>query len=147
MLGNRTGLQPWGRDRLAQCWYEHAETALEKGDRQKAIMFTDWALNTQAQYARGHQTPRTIDQHRLHEADENSLHDFVRNIIWKDRNEPVNQGGGHYPPEPAADGGPQVPADRPGHRAGQISPATRRFPAAAWQHTAAIGDGPEQANQ
>jgi len=45
-LGNRAGLQPWGRDRIAHMWYALAEEELAKGDTEKAFMYNDWALNT-----------------------------------------------------------------------------------------------------
>jgi type IV pilus assembly protein PilQ len=98
MLGNRKGLQPWGRDRLAQCWYEQAQNALEKGDRNQAIMFSDWALNSNPKLIEAIKLREELTNKRLHEADESSVHDLVRDTIWADRKVvPDSNGGGHYP--------------------------------------------------
>jgi len=112
MLGNRKGLQPWGRDRLAQCWFQAAQSAMEKGKRDQALMFSDWALNSNPLLIEAIKLREQLTTTRLHEADQSAIHDFVRNIVADDHNQPVNQGSGHYP-EPAAPTSAVVPVKAP----------------------------------
>jgi len=103
MLGNRAGLQPWGRDRLAQTWYSSAQASLAKGDREKALMYTDWALNTNPNFIEAIKMREELTHKKVVEADESSLRGFVRDVIREDHATIPNTGrSGHYPPEPTA---------------------------------------------
>ncbi len=113
MLGNRKGLQPWGRDRIAQCWFDHAQTALQEGDKAKAAMFSDWALNINPRMLEAIKMREKITNTRMHEGDSSSIHSFIHDTVWNDRNVPVTDGSGHYPATPAQfsnEAPPAVPA-------------------------------------
>lgn len=111
MLGNRAGLQPWGRSRLAQTWYAKAQEALEKNDREKALMYTDWALNSNPRFIEAIKLREELTSKKVQEADFASSHDYVRCVINADKAAIPNTGGsGHYPqPAPAT----TVPATQP----------------------------------
>ncbi len=102
MLGNRAGLQPWGRDRIAQLWYSKAQEELDKGHKKTALMFNDWALNTNPRFIEAIKFREQITAKRVREADESSNASFVRDVLRDDAASTPNSGGaGHYPaPEP-----------------------------------------------
>jgi type II secretory pathway component GspD/PulD (secretin) len=99
MLGNRAGLQPWGRERIAQMWLAKAQEEAARGDTEKANMYVEWSLNT---------SPRSIDAIRLREKltgrkmDEktgSAVADLVKNVLTGDAATTPDKGGaGVYPP-------------------------------------------------
>lgn len=98
MLGNRAGLQPWGRDRLAQTWYAKAQESLEKGNREQALMYTDWALNTNPRFLEAIKLREQLTQKKVQEANESTVKEFVRDVLRDDAaTTPDSGGGGHYP--------------------------------------------------
>ncbi len=97
MLGARAGLQPWGRDRIAQLWYGKAQEAAEKGDRDKALMYTDWTLNTTPRFIEAIKLREKLTGQKVEEASESSVNNFVRDVIRGDKVVPEG-GGGFYPP-------------------------------------------------
>ncbi|MGN6370898.1 MAG: secretin and TonB N-terminal domain-containing protein [Phycisphaerae bacterium] len=102
MLGNRSGLQPWGRDRIAQLWYSKARDAADKGDKSKAIMYTDWALNTNPRFIEAIKLREELTNKRVEEATEGSITGFVRNVLADDKDTTPDTGSsGNYPVEPA----------------------------------------------
>ncbi len=102
MLGNRSGLQPWGRDRIAQLWYSKARDAADKGDKDKAIMYTDWALNTNPRFIEAIKLREQLTNQRVEEATEASVTGFVRHVLADDKDGTPDTGSsGHYPVEPA----------------------------------------------
>jgi type IV pilus assembly protein PilQ len=102
MLGNRAGLQPWGRDRIAQLWFSKAQEELDKGHKKTALMFNDWALNTNPRFIEAIKLREQITAKRVREADESSNASFVRDVLRGDAATTPNTGGaGFYPaPEP-----------------------------------------------
>jgi type IV pilus assembly protein PilQ len=102
MLGARSGLQPWGRDRIAQFWYSKARDAADKGDKEKAIMYTDWALNTNPRFVEASKLREQLTNERVEEAAESSITNFVRDVIGDDKNiTPDTGSSAHYPVAPA----------------------------------------------
>ncbi len=98
MLGNRAGLQPWGRDRIAQLWYGEAQKALEEGQNDKALMYIDWALNTNPRFIEAIKFREKLTSKRVTEADTSSASKFVRDVLRDDASTtPDSGGGGHYP--------------------------------------------------
>jgi type IV pilus assembly protein PilQ len=99
MLGNRAGLQPWGRDRIAQLWYSKAQDELDKGHKKTALMYTDWALNTNPRFIEAIKLREQITSKRVREADESSCSTFVKDVLRDDASKVPDSGGsGHYPP-------------------------------------------------
>jgi type IV pilus assembly protein PilQ len=103
MLGNRAGLQPWGRDRIAQLWYAKARDQLEKGNKDKALMYVDWALNTQPRFIEALKLREDLTNKKVEEATQSSLEPFVRNVLADDAaiTPDMTGGSGHVNPVPA----------------------------------------------
>ena len=78
MLGNRAGLQPWGRDRMAQIWYSKAQEQIDKGNKEKAIMYTDWALNTSRKFIEAINLREKLTNKKMEEAVAELHRGFVR---------------------------------------------------------------------
>jgi hypothetical protein len=98
MLGNRAELQPWGRDRIAQLWYSKARDQLEKGDKDKALMYVDWALNTQPRFIEAIKLREELTNRKVEEATQSDLQPFVRNVLTDDASITPDMGSaGHYP--------------------------------------------------
>jgi hypothetical protein len=98
MLGNRAGLQPWGRDRIAQIWYAKAQEQLEAGNKEKALMYADWALNSNPRFIEAIKLREKVSNKRVEEADESAIHSFVRDTLKDDKDTTPDAGSsGHYP--------------------------------------------------
>ncbi len=98
MLGNRAGLQPWGRDRIAQLWYSKARDQFEKGNKDKALMYVDWALNTEPKFIEAIKFREELTNKKVEEATESSLNGFVQRVISADAAiTPDTGSSGHYP--------------------------------------------------
>ena len=110
LLGARAGLQPWGRDRIAQLWYGKAQEAAEKGDRDKALMFTDWTLNTTPRFIEAVKLREKLTGEKVQEASESAIDSFAQDVLKGEKVMPDSGGSGFYPPTPPT---PPVPATRP----------------------------------
>ncbi len=114
MLGNRAGLQPWGRDRIAQLWYGKAQESMEAGDKEKALMYVDWALNTNPRFIEAIKFKEKLTNKRVEEADSSSVSSFVRDVLKDDTGVTPDSGGsGHYPPPVSLDPTPATTAPAP----------------------------------
>jgi type IV pilus assembly protein PilQ len=116
MLGNRAGLQPWGRDRIAQLWYGKAQESAEHGDTEKAKMYTDWALNTNPRFVEAIRMREQLTNRKVSEADESAINNFCQQIIKADKDVPASGGSGIGPaPSTAPTVLPEasVPATKP----------------------------------
>jgi type IV pilus assembly protein PilQ len=99
MLGNRAGLQPWGRDRIAQLWYGKAQEAYEQNCPDKALMYIDWALNTNPRFIEAIKFREKLTSKKMEEPDTSSVSRYVRDVIHDDAASiPDSGGSGHYPP-------------------------------------------------
>jgi type II secretory pathway component GspD/PulD (secretin) len=98
MLGNRAGLQPWGRDRIAQLWYGKATEAQEAGCHEQAMMYTDWALNTNPRFIEAIKLREKLTAQKVEEPDSSTVSKFVRDVMKDDSGAMPDSGGaGHYP--------------------------------------------------
>jgi type IV pilus assembly protein PilQ len=121
MLGNRAGLQPWGRDRIAQLWYGKAQEAYENGCPDKALMYIDWALNTNARFIEAIKLRERITNKRMQEPDSSAVSSYVRDILKDDAaTTPDSGGAGHYPPA--------TPIDNPSSSAAPATPGAPATP-------------------
>jgi type IV pilus assembly protein PilQ len=106
MLGNRAGLQPWGRDRLAHMWYAKAEEESAAGNTGRAVMFCDWALNSNPRLLEAIKLREQLTNEKMDEKPGGTVVDLVKNVLRKDAATTPDKGGaGNYPP--------QVPATNP----------------------------------
>lgn len=98
-LGNRAELQPWGRDRIAHLWYNKAQEEAQKGNTEKAIMYCDWALNTNGRLLEAIKLREQLTGKKMDEAKGSSVADLVKNVLAGDAATTPNTGGsGNYPP-------------------------------------------------
>jgi len=101
-LGNRSGLQPWGRDRIAHLWYSKAVEEVSRGDTEKALMYLDWALNTNQRLIEAIKLREQITNKKMDEKSGSSVADMVKNTIKGDgANVPDKGPAANYPPASA----------------------------------------------
>jgi type IV pilus assembly protein PilQ len=99
MLGNRAGLQPWGRDRIAHMWLSKAQEEAAKGDKEKAAMYADWALNTNPRLLEAIHLREDMTGRKMDEKTGSSVADLVKNVLQRDAATTPDKGGaGVYPP-------------------------------------------------
>ena len=98
-LGNRAGLQPWGRDRIAHMWYAKAQEEVAKGDTEKALMYIDWTLNTSPRMLEAIKLREELTNKKMDEKTGSSVVELVKNTMKGDA-APIPDHGtsGNYPP-------------------------------------------------
>jgi type IV pilus assembly protein PilQ len=99
MMGNRAGLQPWGRDRIAQLWYAKAQDEVAAGDKEKALMYLDWCLNTNPRLIEAIRLREQLTNMKINEAKGSSIVDLVKHTLQGDTATTPDKGSsGNYPP-------------------------------------------------
>ncbi len=101
MLGNRAGLQPWGRDRIAHMWYARAQDEAARGATEKAIMFLDWALNTNPRFLEAIKLREDLSKKKMDEKTGSSVAFLVKNVLKGDAATTPDKGGAGVYPAPA----------------------------------------------
>jgi Flp pilus assembly secretin CpaC len=108
LLGNRAGLQPWGRDRIAHMWYAKAQEEAAHGGTEKAIMYLDWSLNTNPRLLEAIKLREQLTSKKMDEKSGSTVADLVKNTLRGDAATTPDKGGaGVYPPKAPA----TAPAD------------------------------------
>ena len=108
---NRSGLQPWGRDRIAHMWYAKAVEEVTKGDTEKALMYLDWALNTNQRLLEAIKLREQLTNKKMDEKSSSSVADMVRNTIKADA-ATIPDKGGPTTYTPAVPATTTMPADK-----------------------------------
>jgi len=104
MMGNRAGLQPWGRDRIAHLWYSKAQDEVSAGNKEKALMYLDWCLNTNPRLLEAMRLREQLNNKKMDEAKGSSIADLVKNTLRGDAATTPDKGSsGNYPPAAPAD--------------------------------------------
>jgi type IV pilus assembly protein PilQ len=99
MLGNRAGLQPWGRDRIAHMWLAKAQEEAAKGSNDKALMYADWAINSNPRLLEAIRLREQLTGRKMDEKTGISVADLVKNVLKGDAPTTPDKGGaGVYPP-------------------------------------------------
>ncbi|MEA2708332.1 MAG: type pilus assembly protein PilQ [Phycisphaerales bacterium] len=85
-VGTRKGLMPWGRERMAEGWYESAKKELNKTnpDRSLAKWHLDAATNLNPKFVEAIQLREQLTGQELTAADGTSVRSFVRRAILND---------------------------------------------------------------
>jgi len=123
--GLRAGLQPYGRERLAQAHYHWAMQHLAKGNNQRALWDARLATHLNPTFLEAIELTEKLTNQRAWEADGSTVHDFVLREILKsegddrplhgrpDPNSPVldpnNDGNEDSPAANATGSGPVAP--------------------------------------
>jgi len=100
MLGNRAGMMPWGRDRIAQLWYAKAQEEVSAGNKEKALMYLDWSLNTNPRLIEAIRLRDQLTNKKMDEAKGSTVIDLVKHTLQGDAATTPDKGGaGVYPPK------------------------------------------------
>ena len=85
-VGTRKGMMPWGRERLAEGWYEAAKKELSKPvpNRGVAKWHLDCATNLNPKFVEAIQLREQLTGVELHTADGSSIRSFVRRAVLND---------------------------------------------------------------
>ena len=98
MLGNRAGLQPWGRDRIAHLWYAKAQDEVAAHYNEKALMYLDWCLNTNPRLLEAIRLREQLTNRKMDEAKGSSISELVKHTLMGDAATTPDKGGsGAYP--------------------------------------------------
>jgi type IV pilus assembly protein PilQ len=86
-VGNRRGMMPWGRERMAQMWYEWAVKEMNKShpNRKKALWYLDGATGLNPTFQEAWNMKQELSGREIAEANNGSLRDFVKKNILADR--------------------------------------------------------------
>jgi type IV pilus assembly protein PilQ len=85
-VGVRKGLMPWGRERLAEGWYEAAKREMAKSNpnRGMAKFDLDCATNLNPKFEEAIELKEEITGHEVTQADNSSMRSFVRRAMMTD---------------------------------------------------------------
>ncbi|MCS7033539.1 MAG: hypothetical protein NZ561_06035, partial [Phycisphaerae bacterium] len=89
-VGVRRGMMPWGRERLAESYYERAVEELNKPapDREKALFFLDGATNLNPKFREAILLKQEVTGRQLAAVDNSSIRSFVSRRILAERDLP-----------------------------------------------------------
>ncbi len=90
-VGVRKGMMPWGRERLAECWYEKAVAEMHKPspDRKKAIWYLGCATDLNPKFVEAIDLKQTLTGHEVTAVDNSVIRDFVQKQILLDQARPT----------------------------------------------------------
>lgn len=85
-VGSRKGLMPWGRERLAQGWYEAARKEMNKPNPNRGLVKfqLDCATNLVPTFTDAIDLKEQVTGHVVSEADGSSIRSFVRRAMIQD---------------------------------------------------------------
>ena len=85
-VGTRRGMMPWGRERMAQAYYEKAVAELAKPspNRGRARFHVNAALHLNPSFSEALLLKERLTGERIREADGSGIRDFVRRAIRED---------------------------------------------------------------
>lgn len=86
-VGVRKGMMPWGRERLADCYYENAVKEWNKPnpDRHKVLWNLDCAINLNPTFAEALDLKVKVTGREVTASDNSTIRYFVRDMILNDR--------------------------------------------------------------
>jgi type IV pilus assembly protein PilQ len=125
-VGMRKGLMPWGRERLAEAWYDKAQDEMRKDqpDRQRALWYLNSATNLNPKFAEAIDLKAKVTGVEVSATDGASIRHLVTRMVMAEKGREL-----HYPSDvpPAT-----VPSlyDRQ-VRAGEVGGPVAAAPAAA----------------
>jgi len=127
-VGARRGLMPWGRERLAESWYEMAVEEMNKPhpNRQIALWHLNCAINLNPMFTEAMELRVQITGKEVTATDDSAIRSFVRKQVLADRANPTAE-----EPRPAV-----VPIDVASNR-------DNSKPDSAKAETSAVGPTPE----
>jgi type IV pilus assembly protein PilQ len=117
-VGARHGLMPWGRERLAESWYEMAVTEMAKPhpDRKVALWHLDCAIHLNPMFTEALDLRAQVTGKEMTATDNSTIRSFVRKQIMTDKANPKNED-----PRPAVTPIDPTPATQAGRDAAKPS--------------------------
>ncbi len=90
-VGVRSGMMPWGRERLAESAYEKAVEELKKPtpDRKKALWHLDCATNLNPKFGEAISLKAQLTGEEVSAVDNSTIKSFVQRRVLDDRNRPA----------------------------------------------------------
>lgn len=90
-VGMRKGLMPWGRERLAEAWYEKAQSELRKDnpDRQKALWYLNSATNLNPKFAEAIELKSKVSGHEASASDNSTIKHFVSKLVLDEKGKEI----------------------------------------------------------
>ncbi|HET6251525.1 MAG TPA: secretin and TonB N-terminal domain-containing protein [Tepidisphaeraceae bacterium] len=103
-VGMRQGLMPWGRERLAESWYDAATAEMNKPapDREKALFHLNCAINLNPLFAEAIELRSQVSGREMQAMDNSTIRSFVKRQILAER--AAAKGIDHPATQPAARG-------------------------------------------
>jgi type IV pilus assembly protein PilQ len=92
-IGARRGLMPWGRERLAESWYEMAVQEMNKPhpNRQLVLWHLNCAINLNPMFSEAMELRSQVTGRELIATDDSTIRSFVRRQILNDRVNPTTE--------------------------------------------------------
>ncbi|HEY2587184.1 MAG TPA: secretin and TonB N-terminal domain-containing protein [Tepidisphaeraceae bacterium] len=92
-VGARRGLMPWGRERLAESWYEMAVQEMNKPhpNRQLALWHLNCAINLNPMFGEAMELRAQITGKELTATDDSSIRSFVKRQVLAERANPTTE--------------------------------------------------------
>jgi hypothetical protein len=86
-VGMRKGLMPWGRERLAESWYERAQSELRKEnpDRQKALWYLNSATNLNPKFSEAIELKSRVTGTEAAASDNATIKRFVTDRVMAEK--------------------------------------------------------------
>lgn len=93
-VGMRKGLMPWGRERLAEAWYEKAQDELRKPkvDRQKALWYLNSATNLNPKFSEAIELKSKVTGVEAAASDNASIKGLISRMVMAEKGKDL-----HYP--------------------------------------------------
>jgi len=115
-VGMRKGLMPWGRERLAEAWYEKAQSELRKEnpDRQKALWYLNSATNLNPKFVEAIDLKSKVTGQEASSSDNSSVKHFVSKMVMSEQGKDIKYPS-DVPPLTVPNGDRSVKVKKPFH--------------------------------
>lgn len=90
-VGMRKGLMPWGRERLAEAWFEKAQSELRKDnpDRQKALWYLNSATNLNPKFSEAIELKSRVTGVEASSSDNSTIKHFVTKMVMDEKGKEI----------------------------------------------------------
>ncbi|MDB5332742.1 MAG: pilQ, partial [Phycisphaerales bacterium] len=126
-VGMRRGLMPWGRERLAESWYENAVKEMNKAkpDREKALFHLNCAINLHPEFTEAIEMRSQVTNREMRAMDNSTIRYFLRKQVLAEQAHPGTNDmspPASVPIDPPSASQPAAQAVKPADRAEAFAP-------------------------
>jgi type IV pilus assembly protein PilQ len=141
-VGARRGLMPWGRERLAESWYEMAVQEMNKPhpNRHLALWHLNCAINLNPMFSEAMELRAQVTGKELTAADDSSIRTFVKRQILNERANPTTEPSSSFEVPIDASTANKVDDTKKAAAPATAAPAVATGPAPATTQPAAVAD-------